>query len=133
MATGRSLASQAQAAERQIDVVGDHQQVRGGIELGLAHGRLERAAGQVHEALRLDEQDAADRFVEPRLELCGAVAHPALAGEAPAVGEQVDHPEAHVVAREPIALAGIAEAADQVHDPAMVAAAARAVGARDRC
>ena len=52
------------------------------------------------------------------------------AGQPPAIGEQVDDPEADVVAREPVPLARIAQAADDLHARPMVAQSARNARAR---
>ena len=77
---------------------------------------LQRAAGQVHVPQRLDQQHASDRLRprRPRARAAPSLTRP-CAGQAPSVGEQVDHAKADVVAREPIALARIAQAADHLH------------------
>ena len=58
VAAGRSLAAQPQAAQRQVDVIGHHQQILGGVRAGLAQCRAHRAAGQVHVLHRLHQQHA---------------------------------------------------------------------------
>ena len=92
------------------------QQVGRDVDIGLAHGGAQRRAGPVHVPHRLHEQHAILRA--SRLQGRRAVAHPALAGELPAVGQQVDHAEADVVAREPVALARVSETADDLHGAA---------------
>ena len=120
MPAGRTRAAQPDAPERQIDVVRHHQEIARKVDLGLAQRRPQRTARTVHVAERLDEQHLADRLGPRHLENAGAVLDTTLAGQPPAVGQQVDHAEADVMAREPISLARIAQAADHLHPRPMV-------------
>ena len=106
----------ADPSERQVDVVRHDEQVGRTIDIGLADGGAQWRAGPVHVPHRLHEQH--EILGASRLKRCRAVAHPTLAGEAPAVGQQVDHAESDVVAREPVALARVAETADDLHGAA---------------
>jgi glycine/D-amino acid oxidase-like deaminating enzyme len=115
VAAGRARAPEADLAERQIDVVGDDEQVGGGVDVGLAQGGAQRGAGAVHVAHRLDEQDTTRGFRTPGFEDGRTVPQSPLPRELPPTGQEVDDAEADVVPGEPIAVAGIAQPADGFH------------------
>ena len=117
VAAGGAGSAQPEPPERQIDVVRDHEHVLRRLDVELAQRRPQYGAGPIHVAHRLHQQHAADRVGLPSLEQRRAIAEPALAGQLPPVGEQVDDAKADVVPRQPISLAWVAEPADHLHRP----------------
>src|SRR5215217_2886894 len=108
----RQAAPQARlnAAERQIDLVVDHDDVVE-VDAELAARRADRLAGVVHVGLRQEHAHARAAGAGAAV---GVEAGPALlrVRQPPALGRQGCHLEADVVARARVAVAGVAQSDD---------------------
>jgi len=109
VAAGRSAAPRAEPSERQVHVVGNHQQV-GDLHLVEVRQGLHRLAAQVHERERLGEDDRRGA-VRPAHQCAEGLA---IALDAGAPRDLVDHLETDVVPRVAVLRAGVSESDDQL-------------------
>src|SRR5579871_3045008 len=114
MAAMSAAGSKAQLAQRQVDIVADHQQI-GEDRLVEVNDLANALTAQVHEGLGLDEENLLAILVElgdPGLKAILKTAH------SRATGQAVHHHEADIVPRVRVPPAGIAQAYDDFHGQA---------------
>ena len=99
----------AQLAQRQVEVVADHQEVRG-FHLMKVEGLADAAATQIHKGFRLDQQEGLAAVVQ-----LGHLGLEPTAEPRGVLGQQVDDVEADVVPGARVLRAGVAEADDDLH------------------
>ena len=111
MRTGAASLPQPERAERQVEVVVDHQEIRRSDAVADQQA-LDSPPADVHVGLRLGQDDL--QVVQP------TAAHQAVGpllveADGVAIGKSVQHHEARVMATPGILRAGIPEADDQFH------------------
>src|SRR6266545_860799 len=111
MAGGAPRSAEAQTAERQVDLVVDHQDLRR-VELVPLEQTARGIAAPVHIGLRPGQPGPA---VAPASDQ--GVALQVVDRDPPAAGELLDHPETHVVAGLAILRAGVPQAQDEAGQP----------------
>ena len=111
VAPGGAVRPKAEAAEVEVNVIADDEQVVNRAS-GLLEERRDTASGKVHVGVGADEENG---FLADLSFGLGAVESAALEAEVALAREGGNNHEAEVVSRSAVAEAGVAEADDDLH------------------